>query len=264
MKKALLAMVIILAFASSSFAGVSFLTAPSVGEGNWAVLGMYATDHNGVVANADSMSTTAFDSNSIGVRGEYGLQKDLDLLVAYSFDTLPNIKIIDEDPILGGAASGKQTSGTTMGLGVKYSLGEQTLPLIGKVVDTAVAVGYEQSNAGVKSDAVKLNITKTTMSIGYIVSKQMDNLMPYGAVAYKMLTQDYGKSSWDALSGTALAFNIGCMIGIAKDQAIAVEYNTETDAFGGAVKPYKAMTGKANDATATSVSGISLGYVYLF
>ena len=254
MKKAVLAMLVILTFASSSFAGVSFLTAPSVGEGNWAVLGMYATNHNGVIANGDVNNTSALDSNSVGVRGEYGMMKDLDLLVAYTMDTLPNIK--NFDPV---NEDGKQTSGTTTGLGVKYSLGTQTIPLIGKVVDTAVAGGYEISNAGIKSTlSGSLSLSTTTMSIGYVVSNQMDNLMPYGAVAYKMITQSFGKSSIDNLVGTGLAFNIGCMIGIAKDQAIAVEYNTENDSYAGVSKPFK------DDAVGINVSGISLGYVYLF
>ena len=262
MKKTLLAMLVILTFATSAFAGQSFLTAPSVGEGNWAVLGMYATNHNGAIANAgdtNEMNPDVLDSNSIGVRGEYGMMKDLDLLVAYTFDTLPKIKGIDitnED--------GKQTSGTTVGLGVKYSLGTQSIPLIGTVVDTAVAGGYESANAGVKSTLTKtLSLTQTTMSIGYIVSKQMDNLMPYGAIAYKSLTQSYGKAAYDNLSGTALAFNIGCMIGIAKDQAIAVEYNTENQSYGAVAKSFGPIPAK-DDAAGINVSGISLGYVYMF
>jgi hypothetical protein len=216
---------------------------------------MYGSDHNGVIANGDAANTTALDATGIGVKGEYGMMKDLDLLVAYSMVTLPNIKIID-DPL----GTGKQTSGTKMGLGVKYSLGKQTLPLIGSVVDTAVAGGYELANLGFKSDAFSgtLGVTDTTMSIAYVASKQMDNLMPYGAVAYKMITKSYSKSGIDALTGTGLAFNIGCMIGIAKDQAIAVEYNTENDLYAGVSKPAK------DDATGVNVSGISLGYVYVF
>jgi len=259
MKKALLAMLVILTFAASSFAGQSFLVAPSVGEGNWTVLGMYGTDHNGVIAN-EGMGTSALDGTGIGVQGEYGMMKDLDLLVAYSMVTLPNIKEIN-DP----TSDGKQTSGTKMGLGVKYSLGKQTLPLIGTVVDTAVAGGYEQSNVGFKCTGISgtVGITDTTMSIAYVMSKQMDNLMPYGAVAYKMITESFSKSSIDSLSGTGLGFNIGCMIGIAKDQAIAVEYNTENDSYAGTSKSF-GPTGGKDDASAVSVSGISLGYVYVF
>jgi len=252
MKKVLLAMVVILAFATSSFAGVSFLTAPSVGEGNWAVLGMYANNHLGITANGDD--PTALDSNSLGVRGEYGMMKDLDLLLSYSFDTLPNVKRID--PV---NEDGKQTSGTTTGLGVKYSLGAQTIPLVGTVVDTAVAGGYQTSNLGVKSTMTgKVSITDTTLSVAYLISKQMDNLMPYGAIAYKSLGRSFGKSSMDNLSGTGLAFNVGCMIGIAKGQAVAIEYNTENDGYAGVSKPAK------DDATGVNVSGISLGYVYVF
>ena len=258
MKKILLAMLVILTFAASSFAGQSFLTAPSVGEGNWAVMGIYGSDHNGVTANGDVGNTSALDATGLGVKGEYGVMKDLDLLVAYSFVTLPNIKALDDD-LPGGLGDGKQTSGTKMGLGVKYSLGKVSLPLIGTVVDSAVAGGYESSNVGIKSTGTgSLSLTTTTMSLGYVVSKQMDNLMPYGAVAYKMITESYGKSSIDDLSGTGLAFNIGCMIGIAKDQAIAVEYNTENQSYGGVSKPAK------DDAVGVNVSGISLGYVYMF
>jgi hypothetical protein len=247
MKKSLLAMLVILTFATSAFAGISYLTAPSVGEGNWAVLGMYATDHNGAIANSEAPQV--LDGNALGVRGEYGVMKDVDLLLSYTFDTLPNVKDMDA----------KQTTGNTLGIGGKYALGKQTLPLIGTVVDTAAVLGYQSSNVGIKLDAGgSLSITSTVLGIGYVISKQMDNLIPYGAVSYKMLTTSYGKSSMDNLSGTGLAFNIGCMIGIAKDQAIAVEYNTENDLYAGVSKPAK------DDATGVNVSGISLGYVYVF
>jgi len=253
MKKSLLAMLVILTFATSAFAGVSYLTAPSVGEGNWAVLGMYATDHNGNLANRDG-NPNALDSNSLGVRGEYGVMKDVDLLLSYTFDTLPNVKDLDA----------KQTTGNTLGLGGKYALGKQTLPLIGTVVDTAAVLGYQSSNVGLKLDAGgSTSVASTVLGIGYVISKQMDNLIPYGAISYKMLTQDLGKTPGlkvDAMSGKALAFNIGCMIGIAKDQAIAVEYNTENQAWGEVSKSGK----KLDDASAVSVSGISLGYVYVF
>jgi len=253
MKKTLLALLVIIAFASSSFAGVSYLTAPSVGVGNWAVLGMYATNHNGDIGNGNFCTTPPqnTDSNSLGARGEYGVTKDIDLLLSYTMDTLPNIKDIDD--------GGKQTSGSTMAIGGKYSLGKQTLPLLGNVVDTAAVVGYEKSSAGVKGDNIgSLTIAQTTLAIGYVISKQMDNLVPYGAVAYKMLNKGYGKSAFDDQTGVGLAFNIGCMIGIAKDQAIAVEYNTENQNWTGVKKPIK------DDDEGINVSGISLGYVYMF
>lgn len=258
MKKAVLAMLVIVLFAASSFADVSFLTAQSVGVGKWAVLGMYATNHNGVVANADNVQ--ALDLTNLGVRGEYGTGiENLDVLAAYSMDTLPNVASVD-DPI----SSGKQTSGSTLSLGVKYSLGAQTIPFVGTVLDTAVAGGYESGNEGIKTDNGSTSIAMTSMSIGYIVSKKIDNLMPYGAVAYKMLTKDvgklYGGTKIDAFSGTGLAFNLGCMIGIAENQAVAVEYNTETQAWSEATKSGH----KLDDASATNVSGISLGYVYMF
>ena len=252
MKKSLLAMLVILTFATSAFAGISYLTAPSVGEGNWAVLGMYATDHNGAIANSEAPQV--LDGNALGVRGEYGVMKDVDLLLSYTFDTLPNVKDLDA----------KQTTGNTLGLGGKYALGKQTLPLIGTVVDTAAVLGYQSSNVGIKLDAGgSTSVASTVLGIGYVISKQMDNLIPYGGISYKMLTQDLGKTTGvkvDALSGKALAFNVGCMIGIAKDQAIAVEYNTENQAWS---EISKSGT-KLDDASAVSVSGISLGYVYVF
>jgi hypothetical protein len=250
MKKSLLAMLVILTFATSAFAGVSYLTAPSVGEGNWAVLGMYATNHNGAIANCEEPQD--YDGTGIGVRGEYGIMKDLDLLVSYSFDTLVNIKELDA----------KQTTGNTMGLGVKYSLGKMEM-LMG--ADMAVALGYESSDAGLKLDAGGSTAMKvTSKAIGCIFSKKIDNFMPYGAIAYKLLAQDLGKlggvGTLPAMTGNALAFNIGCMIGIAENQAIAVEYNTENQSWAS----WKKSALIKDDASTVSVSGISLGYVYVF
>jgi long-subunit fatty acid transport protein len=253
MKKALIALIVVLAFATSSFAGVSFLTAPSVGIGNWAVLGMYTTDHQGSIANNEEPQI--FDANSLGVRGEYGVMKDVDLLVSYSMDTLPNLKDIDC----------KQTSANTLGLGAKYSFGKQTIPLIGTVVDMAVAGGYQSSNVGIKADAGgSTSVAVTKMGGSVILSKKMDNIMPYGSVSLNLLTEDAGKVNGgvtvDTLSGMGLGFNIGCAIGIAKDQAVLVEYNSENQAWSELSKSGH----KLDDASAVSVSGISLGYAYMF
>ncbi len=250
MKKLLVTLVALLLVASSSFAGVSFLTANSVGVGKYAVLGMYATNHQGDIGNAGDPQD--FDSTSVGVRGEYGIMKDMDLLVAYSFDNLtPNIRELDA----------VQTTGNTLGLGVKYSLGKAM------DVDTAVVLGYESGNIGLKLDAGgSTSVASTVISLGYIVSKQINNFMPYGAVAYKMLSQDPGKSQGvkvDPTSGTGLAFNIGCMIGIAANQAIAIEYNTENQAFAD-TKVHAPAPNNKTDVTSVNVSGISLGYVYMF
>lgn len=250
MKKILVTLVAVLLVASASFADVNFMTANSVGQGKWAVLGMYATNHQGDAINLSDASPQDFDSNSIGVRGEYGVMKDLDLLAAYSMDTLPNIKNVDA----------KQQSGSTMGLGVKYTLSMLSLP-----VDVAVAGGYQTSSVGVKLDAGgTASVTMTTLALGCIVSKQMGMFMPYGGVAVKSLSQNLGKkltfgADLGSIGGTGLMFNLGVAIGIAENQAILVEYNTENQAF---VEAKKGVV--KQEANTVNVSGISLGYAYMF
>ncbi len=253
MKKTLIAIVAVMLLASSSFAGVSYLVAPGVGEGKWAVLGMYATNHQGGIANAGEPQW--FDATSLGVRGSYGLMDGLDLLAAYSMDTLVNFK----DFANPAEIDAKQESGSTIGLGVKYTVTKylDMLP-----VDSAVAVGYEQSSAGVKSDLAKATMTTTSYNIAAIFSKKIDMFVPYGAIALKSLSRDVGKVNGarsDAAGGTSLGFNLGCMIGIAADQAVAIEYNTENQAY----TDYK-VGGVKMGESAVNVSGISLGYIYMF
>ena len=255
MKKVLIATLALLLIASSSFAGVNFLVAPGVGEGKYAVLGMYATNHQGNLANSP-MDPQVFDANSLGVRGCYGVMKDVDLLAAYSMDTLPNVKDYDM----------KQEAGSTMGLGVKYTMPKSVLDL---PVDIAGLFGYEMSSFTVKPDETAIPTAKsvtnlTTLGLGCIVSKDMGTYVPYGAIGYKMLTKTMDKKFFgytiDDIGGSGLAWNIGVMIGIAQDQAVAIEYNTENISWQSTSTKGK----KLDDASAVSVSGISLGYVYVF
>lgn len=250
MKKILVALVVLLLVASSSFASVNFTTANSVGEGKWAVLGMYATNHQGNAINLGDSQPSIMDATSIGARVEYGVMKNLDVLAAYSLDTFPNIKELDV----------KQESGSTVSLGAKYTLSMLDLP-----VDLAVALGYESSNLGVKIDAGGTgSIGSTTLGIGCIVSKQMGMFMPYGAVAVKSLSMTTSKKlsgniDFGSIGGTGLAFNLGCAIGIAANQAILVEYNSENQSWAEAKKGAAKV-----EANTANVSGISLGYAYMF
>lgn len=248
MKKTLIALTLIVTFAASSFASVSFLTAGSVGEGKCAVLGMYASNHNGAVNNITDPQN--LDATSLGVRVEYGIMKDLDLLAAYSMDTLVNVKELQA----------KQDSATTTGLGVKYTIMKNA------PVDVAVALGYESSTLGLKMDVdgKVRGISMSTMTLGCIVSQQMGTVMPYGAIAYKSLSQTLDKNltfgaDLGSIGGTSLAFNLGCAIGIAANQAILVEFNNEVQSWAEAKKGLVIA-----EAHAVSVSGISLGYVYMF
>jgi hypothetical protein len=261
MKKLLVTLVALLLVTSASFASVSFLTANSVGVGKWAVLGMYATNHDGNVANtlgmpgggaSDGANPEALSSNSLGVRCEYGVMKDLDVVVAYSMDTLANL----------GQMDWKQDSASTMGLGVKYTLS------LGLPVDSAVVFGYESSNVGVKLQAPSYvggsgSISMTSLTLGGIVSKQMGMFVPYGGIFVKSLSEAYSKKimgvDFGSIGGTGLGFNIGCAIGIAANQAILVEYNTENQAWTEAKK-----SGQKIEENAVNVSGISLGYAYMF
>jgi hypothetical protein len=145
---------------------------------------------------------------------------------------------------------------------VKYSLGKIEMLMD---MDMAVALGYESSDTGLKLDAGGSTAMQvTSKAIGCIFSKKIDNLMPYCAIAYKILAQDLGKvgglGTLPAMAGNGLALNIGCMIGIAENQAIAVEYNTENQSWA----EWRKTALIKDDASAVNVSGISLGYVYMF
>jgi long-subunit fatty acid transport protein len=257
MKKTLIALTLVVAFATSSFSAVSFLVAPGVGEGKIALLGLYGTNHNGAVINSDQNNWS--DTNNMGLRVAYGLMDNLDLLAAYTMDSMPNIKNFEDmQPVTGI----KQVSGNTSGLGLKYSLSKAGAEVMGYAipVDCAVAVGYENSVASIKADgSPTVGMGMTSYSIGAVFSKQVDNMMPYGAIALKNLWQNTGNNRLELLDGKALAYNIGIMYGIAKDMAICAEYNLEN-------QMWNEMTTKkgkkVDDASTTSVSGISLGFVY--
>jgi len=261
MKKTLLVLAVIMLVASASFADVSFMVAPGVGQGKWAAMGMYATNHQGATANIQTADPQRFDATSLGIKGTYGLTDSWDLMGAYSMDTLASLK--DLDDVIPGI---KQTSGSTIGLGAKYSIAKasEMFP-----VDSAVMVGYQQSTVGIKSDVAKeVGVTQTTMAIAGIFSKSMGMCTPYGGVAYKILSKNSGKAfgqgTLDSQGGTGLMWNLGVWIGIAKDQAVAIEYNTENQKWDSLSKKGKAIDPTDKDGYGISVSGISLGYVYMF
>jgi hypothetical protein len=252
MKKTILALAIIMVFAASSFASVSFLTAPGLGAGKFDLLGVYATSHMGSIANND-IDPQVMDLTSLGIKGGYGIMDGVDLLLGYSADSAVNLKSSDID--------GTQTSGNTVGIGVKYTLPKSVNML---PVDVAVLVGYEQSALGyTPALGPKVSESLTSYALGVILSKEIGICVPYGGIAVKSLTQDVGKAygtTIDPIGGTGLALNLGVYVGIAANQAVAIEYNTENDAW---KKVTKSGTTLA-DESATSVSGISLGYVYMF
>jgi hypothetical protein len=218
---------------------------------------MYATNHQGNIASADDPA--AYDANSVGVRAEYGVMKDLDVLGAYSFDTLPNLKTRKDQT---------QLSGNTMDLGVKYTVIKDGAMVQGMNIpmDVAVGFGYELSNVSVKGTGFSgAGISSSTIALAGIVSKKFDTIVAYGGIGYKMLSQTYDKKltggvDVGAIPGVGLAFNIGCAIGIAADQAILVEYNTENQKWSEAKKGGATII----DENAINVSGISLGYAYTF
>jgi hypothetical protein len=235
MKKSLLVLSLILVFASSSFAGVSFLTADSVGTGKVALLGVYATNHNGAVANTDGNLVHANDTTSLGLKVEYGIMENLDVLVAYTQDAYPNMySLLDV----------KAVDGATTGLGVKYTV-------MKGVVDVAAVLGYESTT--VKIDGVGSGMT--TYTLAAVVSKKINMFIPYGGIGLKSLSRN-ATAGVAALGGTALAWNLGCAIGVAENQAVMIEMNHEIDAWN--------APSKLDDAMATSVGGISLGYAYMF
>lgn len=262
MKKTLLVMVAVILLASVSFADVSFMTAPGIGQGKWALLGVYATNHIGAIANEPALSANDFDSTSVGLKATYGVMENMDLMVAYSADTLVNMAGLGNEAGL-GLTSARQTSGSTTGLGLKYTVAKASAMF---PVDSAVMIGYQSSALGLSTNLGKTSMGQTEMAIAGIFSRMIGICVPYGGIALKSLSKDLGKvvggTKVDADSGTGLMFNLGVYIGIAQNQAVAIEYNTETDVWAAVTKSGHAIADKDNYAL--SVSGISLGYVYMF
>ena len=258
MKKTILALAIIMVFAASSFASVSFMTANGVGAGKWDLMGAYGTAHMGAIANEPAQSPQDLDVTSLGIKGTYGMMDGLDLVVGLSSDNYMNLKSSELDAT--------QTSGDTIGIGVKYSIPKSVNMT---PVDAAVLVGYEQSALGIKTGGTPSRSTSTTLTsytLGVILSKQMGMCVPYGGMAVKSLSQDLGKSlgtTVDALTGTGLMINLGVWVGIAANQAVAIEYDTENDSFSNLTKSGKAVGGE-KDGSASSVSTLAVGYVYMF
>ncbi len=249
MKKTLFfALALIMVLAISSFADVSFNTANSVGVGKWAVLGLYGSNHIGS-GPGQAADLSYLDMTNLGVRAEYGVMENLDLLAAYSMDTLPNLVSKFPNPL----ATVKVTAANTMGLGVKYSCYKATdmIP-----VDCAVGFGYQSS---VQTFTGMANAGVTTYALAGIFSKKMGMYVPYGAIVYKSLTQNAQPGS-SSIGGIGLQLNIGCYVGVADNQAVAIEYNTENDKWTDATVANTNM----NNAYSNSVSGLSLGYVYMF
>jgi hypothetical protein len=249
MKKTILALAIIMVFAASSFASVSFMTAPGIGAGKYDLMGAYGSAHMGAIANSDEPQD--MDLTALGLKGTYGIMDGLDLVVELSSDTAVNAKTNLDIT---------QTSGSTIGIGVKYSIPKSVNMM---PVDAAVLVGYEQTALGFKSPTV--STTATSYALGLILSKQMGMCVPYGGIAVKSLNNDLGKSlgvTVDPVTGTGLMINLGVWVGIAANQAVAIEYDTENDSFSNITKSGHA--GPDKDGSATSVSGLSVGYVYMF
>jgi len=272
MKKTILVLALIVAFAASSFASVSFLTATGVGEGKCALLGLYAATHNGDLGGQPDVGG-AMDATSIGVRIEYGLMKDVDILAAYSMDNLININDFGDPYTL----AVKQIAGSTTDLGIKYTFAKDGDKIWGMtaLMDMAVAGGIETSTATIKAEGEgSIDIGGSSMSLGAIFSKKMGMFIPYGAIAYKSLTANNGRDPqtgvWlDPVSGVGLALNIGMYIGVAANQAIAIEYNTENQSYGdltshGKTKILGGAASLKDTGYSKSVSAISLGYVYMF
>jgi hypothetical protein len=255
MKKTLLVLALIAFVASASFADVSFMTANSVGAGKFAVLGMYAQNNQtdvsgtliknspinipglGIFADNDSSGLSA---TSLGLKVEYGLPQveNLDVVGGYTSDTLP---------LVNKKWGSNSTGGNTTALGLKY-----TLPSMGLPVDSAVVVGYEYSALKIGG----VGYGTTTYAVAGIVSKQMGMFVPYGGISLKSVSQNAMAGNVDARPGTGVQLNLGCAIGVAANQAVMVEINSEVDNW----KDTKAK----DDAYSSWVGGLSLGYVYMF
>ena len=272
MKKALIALALIVVFATTSFASVSFLTAPGIGEGKIGVLGFYGTNHVGPtsMSGGDPTDLSTNDLTNLGIRGCYGVMPDLDVLAAYSFDTLPNVKKLSlGDQVFTDFPGGsvKQLSANSLALGAKYTVLKETKDI---PVDIAVAVGYEQSVQKIRASATgysgDMGTGQSAMILGGIVSKKIDNMVPYGALAYKALTMNKhrlpGIQKWDAAAGSAIALNLGLMYGIADNMAIAGEYNLEMQSW--SETKQSGMDDGKTRAYHDTVSGISLGFAYMF
>ena len=268
MKKTILALAIIAVFAASSFASVSLMTAQGVGAGKWDVLGVYGTNHYGPIANSGGDETISdpqvYDSISLGVKGVYGMMDGLDLVLGLSSDTSNYAAL--KAYVAGGSSGAIQTSGRTVSVGIKYTLPEKVIFI---PVDTAVLAGYENSDLSFNIDTGGNNGSSVTSYVlGAIFSRQIGACLPYCGIAVKSLSQQFAKGGVDPVDGTGLMLDYGIYFQIhandpSPDQAIVIEYDTENDSWDKPTKAGHAMAGY-DDGSATSVSGLSIGYIYIF
>lgn len=259
MKKSLIALVLILVCATASFASVSFLVAPGVGEGKWALLGIYGGSHMGNGVNMSDDTNLAYrDATSMGLRVAYGLTNDLDLLCAYSSDSYTNLKgYIDSQAVAGETIDLISLGGSTGSLGIKYTLMRDGAD---SPVDVAVSFGTETSFVRFKPDYSGIMQTTdqlnglTTYALGCVVSKKMDMFIPYGAIALKSLF-----SQPESRYGAGLALNLGVAIGLAENMAAMVELNFDNQSW-----PDNQLTGLNNvEASTNTNSSLALGFCYM-
>ena len=98
------------------------------------------------------------------------------------------------------------------------------------------------------------------ISLGCVVSKKMNRITPYGGVYLQALTIEESKAQ-EKQTGSGIALNLGIMLSLAENQDVAIEWNTENQAFNDGKDRF---TKAKIESSTWTISGLTLAYMYKF
>ena len=187
--KKVLAVVLFVVFAASLASAELLTTANSVGKGKWAFLGSGLQDQNFGNSSVTSLTT-------IGGYIGYGINEKLDAYFQAGQSTI----------------SGVSSTGTGMGLNLKYTMLEE-----GRDVPVTVAAG-----AGYKSMNWSTGTNGSQLSLAAGISRVWSYVIPYSGLAYRK----------NSVSGNDISSQIDLTVGSAVPWqnmgAFFVEYTLQT------------------------------------
>jgi len=225
MKKTLLFLALLMMIVSSVYAGPSaMMEAVGLGKGKTSVTVFYSgnrqsgnyntsSSYAGDDSNAD---TYLFDSGGAGLRINYGLLDNIDIYISYVNDKVKDDEFIGSLNYPGGVStdSSKMLFGSSSSCGLKYAF-------IKGPLDIALYIDYESSvyrfEYGYTAWVVPptpfitdIDHSRTSYSLGMIMSSQLNFLTPYIGVGYRSFNVEEKTQDLDIkVSGTAWTANIG-------------------------------------------------------
>ncbi len=188
----------------TSVASAELLTiANPIGQGKWGVLGAVAQDQ-------DFLQSSGFSGASLLVIGGYvgyGLTNQLDLLIQLGSANAS------------GLLPGASITGTSYGATLKYAVLEESDAM---PVSVAVAGGYKTITMKMSSPLGSTDQNGAQIAATVGVSKIIAPFAPYGAVAYKMNSQD------GTDTGSQVDATIGGAVAWSEQGAIYLEYTVQS------------------------------------